>query len=103
MTNYDNNPEFNAHAPGESSSTAMAIVVAALVLVVGAFLYFSNSSTAPNGQQLTGNQVTPAPSVRTAPLGVERSVSEPVMRLSANRTAALRPGSTRTSCEAGTW
>jgi flagellar basal body-associated protein FliL len=61
MTNYDKKPEFNAREAGENSSTTIAIIVAALVLVVGAFLYFGSTSTTPTGQQLTENQVTPAP------------------------------------------
>ncbi len=57
MTNYDKKPEFNAREAGENTSTTIAIIVAALVLVVGAFLYFGSTSTTPTGQQLTENQV----------------------------------------------
>lgn|GEM_PF-6028493 len=61
MTNFDRKPELNGREAGENSSITIAIIVSALVLVVGAFLYFGNGSTTPTGQQLTENQVSPAP------------------------------------------
>ena len=79
MANYDKKPDFNARAPGESSSTTIAIIVGALVLVVGAFIYFGNSSTTPTGQQLTENQVTPPPITEPAtPLPTAPPAAVPV-------------------------
>ena len=62
MDNYDKKP-INVNQSSESSGTTIAIIVAALVLVVGGFLYFGNNwNTAPDGPQVTQNNTTlPAP------------------------------------------
>lgn len=79
MADYDKKPDFNARAPGENSSTTIAIIVAAVVLVVGAFIYFGNGSTTPNGQQLTENQIAPAPITEPAtPLPTAPPAAVPV-------------------------
>jgi hypothetical protein len=79
MANYDRKPEFNAREPGESSSATIAIIVAALVLVVGAFIYFGNDSTIPTGPQLTENQITPPPITEpTTPLPTAPPAAAPL-------------------------
>jgi hypothetical protein len=61
MDNYDKKQDLRVSNPGDSGATTIAIIVAALVLAVGAFLYFGNSSTVPDGPQLTQNNAAPAP------------------------------------------
>ena len=61
MNSNDKKPDpWTSNVNDGSNSTTIAIIVAALVLVVGAFIFFG-SSTTPTGQQLTENQATPAP------------------------------------------
>ena len=63
MDNYDKKP-IEVKQSTESSGTTIAIIVAALVLVVGAFIYFGNSSTPTDNPQVTQNNTTlPAPVV----------------------------------------
>lgn len=63
MDNYDKKP-IEVKQSTESSGTTIAIIVAALVLVVGAFIYFGNSSTPTDNPQVTQNNTTlPAPIV----------------------------------------
>lgn len=77
MTNYDKKPDFNARQPDGNSSTTLAIIIAALVLVLGAFIFFGSNS-APDGPQVTQNEVAPAPITEPAtPLPAPPAV-EPV-------------------------
>ena len=43
MTNYDKKPEFNVRSESDSSSATIALIVAAIVLVVGAFIFFGST------------------------------------------------------------
>ena len=67
MDEFDKKP-INVNQSSESSGTTIAIIVAALVLVVGAFLYFGNNWNSPaDGPQVTQNNTTlPAPVVEPA-------------------------------------
>ncbi len=66
MDNFDKKP-IEVNQASESSGTTIAIIVAALVLVVGAFIYFGNSSTPTDNPQVTQNNTTlPAPVVEPA-------------------------------------
>lgn len=61
MSSYDKKPDpWSSNVNDSSNSTTIATIVAALVLALGAFIFFG-SSTTPTGQQVTENQVTPAP------------------------------------------
>jgi hypothetical protein len=67
MDNYDKKPDLHVNQSSQSSGTTIAIIVAALVLVVGGFLYFGNSSGPTDNPQLTQNNTTlPAPIVEPA-------------------------------------
>ena len=59
----DPNRGINVNQSGDGFGTTIAVIVAALILVVGAFLFFgSNWNTAPEGPKLTqNNTITPAP------------------------------------------
>ena len=63
MDNYDKKPDLQVNQSSETSGTTIAIIVAALVLVVGAFLYFGSMSTpTPDGPKVTQNNTAlPAP------------------------------------------
>jgi hypothetical protein len=63
MDNYEKKPDFQVKQSSQSSGTTIAIIVAALVLVVGTFLYFGNNwNTTTDGPQVTQNNTTlPAP------------------------------------------
>jgi len=62
MTTNDKKPDpWTRKADNGSNSTTIAIIVAALVLVVGAFIFFGSTTTTPDGQQLTQNNMPPAP------------------------------------------
>ena len=66
MDNFDKKP-IEVNQSSESSGTTIAIIVAALVLVVGAFIYFGNSSAPTDNPQVTQNNTTlPAPVVEPA-------------------------------------
>ena len=80
MTDYDKKPDFNVSNTSDSSSATIALIVAAIVLVVGAFIFFgSTSTTTPDGQQLTQNNITPAPITEpAAPIPAEPPAAEPV-------------------------
>ena len=61
MDDYDKKP-INVNQSSETSGTSITIIVAALVLVVGAFIYFGNNSAPTDNPQVTQNNVTlPAP------------------------------------------
>lgn len=63
MDNYDKKPDLQVNQSNGGSGTTIAIIVAALVLVVGAFLFFGNNwNTATEGPKVTQNNTTlPAP------------------------------------------
>lgn len=65
MDDFDKKPDFQVNELSEGNGTTIAIIVAALVLVVGAFIYFGNNwSTPADGPQVTQNNTTlPAPVV----------------------------------------
>jgi hypothetical protein len=66
MDEYDKKP-INVNQSSDSSGTTIAIIVAALVLVVGAFVYFGSSSTPTDNPQVTQNNTTlPAPVIEPA-------------------------------------
>ena len=62
MTNYDEKPQVNVSNSGDSS-TGIAIIVAAIILVVGAFIFFSNGvgPTTDNAKIVQNNTTLPAP------------------------------------------
>jgi hypothetical protein len=62
MTNYDEKPEVRV-TQATDSSTGIAIIIAALVLVVGAFLFFNNGvfTTSDNPKVVQNNTTLPAP------------------------------------------
>jgi hypothetical protein len=78
MNSNDKKPDpWSSNVNDGTNSTTIAIIVAALVLAVGAFIFFG-SSTTPTRQQLTENQVTPAPVTEpAAPLPVTPAANEP--------------------------
>ena len=66
MEDFDKKP-INVNQSSEMSAGTIAIIVAALVLVVGAFVYFGNSSAPTDNPQVTQNNSTlPAPIVEPA-------------------------------------
>ena len=79
MDNYDKKPDLHVNQSSQSSGTTIAIIVAALVLVVGGFLYFGNSSGPTDNPQLTQNNTTlPAPIVEPAdPVPATPPAAEP--------------------------
>lgn len=62
MTNYDEKPQVNISNKGDNS-TGIAIIVAAIILVVGAFIFFSNGfgPTTDNAKIVQNNTTLPAP------------------------------------------
>lgn len=64
MTNYDEKPEVRV-TQADNSSAGIAIIIAALVLVVGAFLFFNNGfdSTIDNPKVVQNNTILPAPAI----------------------------------------
>lgn len=67
MDDFDKKPNFQVSQSSEMSAGTIAIIVAALVLVVGAFFYFGSSSTPTDNPQLTQNNTTlPAPVIEPA-------------------------------------
>ena len=62
MSNYDDNPKINVTTRGDSS-TGIAIIVAAIILVVGAFVFFNNGfgPTTDNAKIVQNNTTLPAP------------------------------------------
>jgi len=58
MDDFEKKPDFQASQSNGTSGTAIAIIVAALVVVVGAFLYFGSASTYTDGQKVTQNNTT---------------------------------------------
>ncbi len=80
MDKFDKNPKpgFNAREADEGSGATIAIIVAAFVLVVGAFIYFGSGTTA-DGPQVTQNDVAPAPITEPAtPLPATPPAAEPL-------------------------
>lgn len=79
MDNYEKKPDLHVNQSSQSSGTTIAIIVAALVLVVGGFLYFGNSSGPTDNPQLTQNNTTlPAPIVEPAdPVPATPPAAEP--------------------------
>ena len=78
MDNYDKKQDLRVSNASDNGATTIAIIVAALVLVVGAFIYFGNSPT-PTGQQLTENQATSVPITEPAtPLPATPPAVEPL-------------------------
>lgn len=78
MNTSDKKPDpWTSNVNDGTNSATIAIIVAALVLVVGAFIFFGSSST-PTGPQLTENQSTPAPVTEPAtPLPATPPANEP--------------------------
>jgi hypothetical protein len=68
MDDYDKKPDIQVNQASGGSGTTIAIIVAALVLVVGAFLFFGNNwNTATDGPMVTQNNTTlPAPVIEPA-------------------------------------
>ena len=67
MDDFNKKPDFQVNQSSEGNGTTIAIIVAALILVVGAFIYFGNSSTPTDNPQVTQNNTTlPAPVVEPA-------------------------------------
>ena len=66
MTNYDEKPTVNVSNSGDGS-TGIAVLIAAIVLVVGAFIFFNYgygpASDGPNVVQ--NNTILPAPVIET--------------------------------------
>ena len=64
MTDYDKKPEIRVTQASDGSS-GIAIIIAAIVLVVGAFLFFNNGfdTTADNAKVVQNNITLPAPVV----------------------------------------
>lgn len=62
MTNHDEKPQVNVSNRGDSS-TGIAIIVAAIILVVGAFIFFNNGfgPTTDNAKIVQNNTTLPAP------------------------------------------
>jgi hypothetical protein len=62
MTNYDEKPEVRITQAGDSS-TAIAIIIAAIVVVVGAFAFFNNglATTSDNPKVVQNNMALPTP------------------------------------------
>jgi hypothetical protein len=80
MNSNDKKPDpWTSNMNEGSNSTTIAIIVVALVLVVGAFIFFgSSTTTAPDGQQLTQNNMPPAPITEPAtPLPATPPANEP--------------------------
>jgi hypothetical protein len=80
MDDFEKNPDFQSSQSNGPSSTAIAIIVAALVVVVGAFLYFGSASTNTD-QKVTQNNM-PAPAIEqpapvTPPATAEPPAAEP--------------------------
>ena len=62
MSNYDENPKINVSSSGDVS-TGIAIIVAAIILVVGAFFFFNYGygPTTDNAKVVQNNTTLPAP------------------------------------------
>ena len=64
MTDYDRKPEIRVTKTGDSgSSTGIAIIIAALVLVIGAFVLFNGgfNTTTDHPKVVQNNNTLPAP------------------------------------------
>jgi flagellar basal body-associated protein FliL len=62
MENFDKKPDFQVNQASDSSPGTIAVIIIALVLVVGAVVYFSSSwNGSANGPQVTQNTTLPAP------------------------------------------
>ena len=64
MPNYDENPKVNVTTTGDGS-TGIAIIIAAIVLVVGAFVFFNYGfgPNTDNAKIVQNNTTLPAPVV----------------------------------------
>jgi hypothetical protein len=62
MTNYHEKPQVSVSNRGDSSA-GIAIIIAAIVLVVGAFVFFNNGfgPTTDNAEIVQNNTTLPAP------------------------------------------
>ena len=62
MSNYDENPKINVSSNGDGS-TGIAIIIAAIILVVGAFLFFNYGvgPTTDSPKVVQNNTTLPAP------------------------------------------
>ena len=62
MSNYDENPKINVSSKGDGS-TGIAIIVAAIILVAGAFLFFNYGfgPATDNPNVVQNNTTLPAP------------------------------------------
>ena len=63
MDNYEKKPDLQVNQASDSSAGTITAIIVALVLVVGAFLYFgSNWNATTDNPQVTQNNTTlPAP------------------------------------------
>ena len=77
MTNYDEKPQVNVSNKGDSS-TGIAIIVAAIILVVGAFIFFNNGfgPSTDNAKIVQNNTTLPAPVIE-APAPVIEAPAAP--------------------------
>ena len=78
MTNYDEKPTVNVSNSGDSGSTGIAIIVAAIILVVGVFIFFNNGfgPTTDNAKIVQNNTTLPAPVIE-APAAPEATTPPP--------------------------
>lgn len=77
MPNYDENPKVNVSSTGDGS-TGIAIIVAAIILVVGAFFFFNYGygPAADNAKVVQNNTTLPAPVIE-APAAPELTAPAP--------------------------
>ena len=85
--NYDENHNANVPTSGDSS-TAIAIIIAALILVVGAFLFFNCGlgPTSDNAKIVQNNTSLPAPVIE-APAAPEVTAPAPAQSRDNERPA----------------
>ena len=80
MTNYDEKPKVNVTQTG-GGSAGIAIIIAALVLVVGAFVFFNNGfgPTTDSPEVVQNNTTIPAPVIEApaAPDAATPPATEP--------------------------
>ena len=77
MTNYDERPQVNVTTKGDNSA-GIAILIAAIVLVVGAFVFFNYGfgPTTDNAKIVQNNTTLPAPVIE-APAAPEVVTAPP--------------------------
>ena len=66
MSNYEEKPDFEVNQANQSSTGTIAAIVIALVLVVGAFVFFGSWNAPHNGPLVTQNNASlPAPVIES--------------------------------------